>query len=657
MIYRAALSGNDHNLTAPTDAPFASAPYNLVGRFSPGGMPGTPIGPRLVCTARHVGITPGTQFTVQGVTVNVQEVIHAPSGADVDLCVTDAAFPSYALMYRGEAWSAANWVFMVGGGLGRGAGIYDGETLIGYNIGDFSTFAWRWGGAHPAFVTLTPAPGTTPNMGCLYDEGSPQSCYMTPGDSGGGVFINTGPSGAWRFMGPAVSASGNQARFSTPSAPWYGVIGALLTYDLAFIDNLNASPPDPVPAPEEPPPPPLEYPSPPSRPYPEPLPPARGDLVSFPSFPGDELPDELAITAGTIAVDVADGCLNISGGSGAFDTNRIECVNCYTADENWTMEVEITSPHPQPELPSAAYIGLQSQATGTGISSSVWGGIGFSAAANGHLILCAPSSARTVASATGALGLIGAGNQIRLTLTRARGIVTLTALNRTTNRSGMVSYRYAELANSLTTGAPIIYPPSTGRPAIASGGGSWAVKSLRFTSNTTKFPPIAVIGDDIACGLTQGLAGIGTRMRWSDTLQDTFGVPVPVFAGGGDTASMAQLRLPEIISIQPQVAVIGFGLNDVTRVGATTSQVIANIQALITTLETYQIKCKVLTGLPPLGELRASMTVAFPDKCIDTYPLFLSSTGGMHPAVSTDGIHPNQAGHEVLGRLIAGNLK
>jgi hypothetical protein len=274
MLFRDPALDNSHNLSPPTQAPFDTAPYDLVGHFIHGvsGIvmgPGTVIGPKLVCTAGHVGvgIPLGSTFRVLmaggWLEYILTEAFPSQSGSDAMYFRTNGSFPKWATMWNMEAWSPdTNWLFAVAGGLGRGAYQIDGEGFEWYEWGDASTFAWRWGVTRPDNLDLGALHPVAINRFRLTND--PECFGVAQGDSGGGCFIDAGPGGAWLYLGPLTSPGTDGKTFfdSTPAHPDFishGFGADIVINDLAQIAALNEGtfpeppePPEPEPAPSPP---------------------------------------------------------------------------------------------------------------------------------------------------------------------------------------------------------------------------------------------------------------------------------------------------------------------------------------------------------------------------------------------------------------------
>lgn len=124
-------------------------------------------------------------------------------------------------------------------------------------------------------------------------------------------------------------------------------------------------------------------------------------------------------------------------------------------------------------------------------------------------------------------------------------------------------------------------------------------------------------------------------------------------AGPGDKSREVLLRLPEIISLKPEVVYLKIGTNDTS---LPTWQ--ANITTIVSSLRRAGIKVILLTP-PPMNSTnkqpyRDSLFAMYPTSTIDLFtPLKATSGTGYNPTYdSGDGVHPNQAGHNLIAATI-----
>ena len=232
---------NTHNLTAPTDD--RGELWNVTGLLHDRFVV-VALGPRLVCTARHLGgITIGsTTIAIQGVTRVITAIIESPTSTDVQYLTLDADIPgAWARRWNNETFSATSNILAIHGkGLGRGDPIFVGPTLVGWLEGPEPTRARRWSQGKLAY--LEPQPTLT-RFGSRFEDPGSESAFGFNGDSGSGCFIDVGPGSGvnkWLYIGPMVSASSStEARFDTLQ---YGILGATILLDKDLIDGLIGLP-------------------------------------------------------------------------------------------------------------------------------------------------------------------------------------------------------------------------------------------------------------------------------------------------------------------------------------------------------------------------------------------------------------------------------
>ena len=184
MIFRNPAFDNSHNIATPADTTLAGL-YRYCGILGPqplveqANFIGTAIGPKLVCTADHIGAPVGTPFLYQGQTYSVvSRVVSTKTGAAY--LFLDRAMPNWAPLWREEAYSNQSQVFYVGHGMGRGTEILSGATLIGWNA--TPPHVTRW--AIALLARLDKDPGLTlPAFACYFENPSSECAGCVEGDA------------------------------------------------------------------------------------------------------------------------------------------------------------------------------------------------------------------------------------------------------------------------------------------------------------------------------------------------------------------------------------------------------------------------------------------------------------------------------------------
>lgn len=165
---------------------------------------------------------------------------------------------------------------------------------------------------------------------------------------------------------------------------------------------------------------------------------------------------------------------------------------------------------------------------------------------------------------------------------------------------------------------------------------------------------ILVLGDSLS-------AGYGLQLEQAfpaqlETVLKKRGHNVQVINAGisGDTSAGGAARLSWSLADQPDIVIVELGANDALR-GLSPQQTRDNLAAILTQLQKNKIRV-ILAGMKAprnLGEdyynsfdnlypaLAQEFQVAF-------YPFFLEGVAGRSDLNQADGIHPTQAGYEVI---------
>jgi lysophospholipase L1-like esterase len=119
--------------------------------------------------------------------------------------------------------------------------------------------------------------------------------------------------------------------------------------------------------------------------------------------------------------------------------------------------------------------------------------------------------------------------------------------------------------------------------------------------------------------------------------------------------------LPEILAHQPAEAVLMIGGNDL-QFGYPTNQWQSQYSNLVATLQANGVRVKHCLPTPrnvvDLTPLRDWIVATYPSAdIINTWTPLLQGTNQLNILYNTgDGVHPNDAGHLILGTIIRTNL-
>jgi len=199
-------SGNPlENTSAPTGI-YADSGWAYQGQY--GGFLGTMIAPQYFITAQHFG-TQGSTFvstaTLNGtadVTYTIDSAANGGqgywdiSGTDLRVLKINESFSSYAPIYTGSA-EAGSTLVVFGRGGPRGAEVQLSSVTHGWaHTGSDGVVRW---GANTVENYLQPSPVGNLLVAGFDAISGLQEATLSPGDSGGGMFINI--SGQWFLAG------------------------------------------------------------------------------------------------------------------------------------------------------------------------------------------------------------------------------------------------------------------------------------------------------------------------------------------------------------------------------------------------------------------------------------------------------------------------
>ena len=189
------------NSTAPS-GPLSDGGWKYVGAF--GWSMGTAIGPHHFITAKHVG-QPANEIVYQGKSYPILRSFEDPY-SDLRIFEIDGTFPNYAPLYS-RADELGKNIVVIGRGTQRGAPVSLGGKLRGWQWGA-GDMVQRWGENQ-----ISDATGTF--LYASFDEnGGPNKCMLSSGDSGGPIFINDG--GVWKLAG--IDSSINSSIMTSPTS-------------------------------------------------------------------------------------------------------------------------------------------------------------------------------------------------------------------------------------------------------------------------------------------------------------------------------------------------------------------------------------------------------------------------------------------------------
>ena len=173
---------------------------------------------------------------------------------------------------------------------------------------------------------------------------------------------------------------------------------------------------------------------------------------------------------------------------------------------------------------------------------------------------------------------------------------------------------------------------------------------------------VVTFGDSLTAGY-----GIDDQAAWPELIQQQLrevGTPVRVVNAGvsGDTSAGGLRWVSWILKANPDIVVLCLGANDGLR-GTSVAGTKRNLQSIIEQLQEQQVTV-VLAGmqLPPnLGHSHVrAFNAIFPDLAeqyeLSFIPFLLDGVAGKPALNLTDGIHPNEDGHQIIADMVAEHL-
>lgn len=249
----------------------------------------------------------------------------------------------------------------------------------------------------------------------------------------------------------------------------------------------------------------------------------------------------------------------------------------------------------------------------------------------------------------GALTSLSAGDMVDCTLTRSGWKITATATNRSNSQFSTCSL----ICNT---------PNGNERPTISRMcfypiSGTVFVDNVSFTINHKKPARYIVIGGSIS----DGFSASSQSAAYVSVIQSNFTQAVCNDSSSYNVTTNALNVLPEILSHQPATALLVIGGNDVLfNVPTATWQ--SNYSFLTTQLQAAGVRVKHVLPTPrnttDLTTLKTWVSTNFPaDSVIDVWtPMVTNLTKLKAVYDSGDGVHPNDAGHLLMGLIIRTNL-
>jgi lysophospholipase L1-like esterase len=192
-------------------------------------------------------------------------------------------------------------------------------------------------------------------------------------------------------------------------------------------------------------------------------------------------------------------------------------------------------------------------------------------------------------------------------------------------------------------------------------------KPIFFPTSNTKGPRVMIAGDSFGEG-TGASAGDPNMVQWLqwhmgwDDIWNTSSGGTGYFADGPRT-SLSDRYVNDIIDLAPNTVIIPLGINDQTLWGSNLAGTQAAMQTVWDGIRTALPSAEIVVVGPWPNNGGVGVTAAL--IAIDAWMQAQCATRGIQfispiqdgvTFVTSDGVHPDSAGHELLGAWLAGRL-
>lgn len=215
-------------------------------------------------------------------------------------------------------------------------------------------------------------------------------------------------------------------------------------------------------------------------------------------------------------------------------------------------------------------------------------------------------------------------------------------------------WRYTWISN-ISISSAVASLPKTGNPSITNFGGDIEISKWEFIANEFYNPILAIIGDSI----TQCYFANTMIKRWADIQQQPF--RRSILGCGGDTAAIAYTRLADINLLMPKNVLIFLGANETstTTFNTNLTNIITYLLALSPTPRIIFTSCipKTSSDRAAYNTVIRNLCTAYSLQYINIYTPLKGTGFSLATAYdSGDGIHPNNAGHALIGLTVKNNI-
>jgi lysophospholipase L1-like esterase len=248
---------------------------------------------------------------------------------------------------------------------------------------------------------------------------------------------------------------------------------------------------------------------------------------------------------------------------------------------------------------------------------------------------------------------LAAGDMVDCSLSRSGWTMSATASNRANGQVSTTSFEFSDFAT------PRLEAPTISRICFYLLQGTVYVDNLSFSIDRRKPARFVVIGDSIS----EGYDATDYANAYVNVVRSNFTQAVCNDSGSYNTTDNSVSLLPEILAHQPGTAILMIGGNDLL-FSYPTAQWQNNYSNLVAQLQANGVKVKHCWPTPrtpvDLRPLKNWISAHYPAQdIIDVWTPLVTSNYKLKPAYDNydnDGVHPNDAGHLVIGQIIRTNL-
>lgn len=244
---------------------------------------------------------------------------------------------------------------------------------------------------------------------------------------------------------------------------------------------------------------------------------------------------------------------------------------------------------------------------------------------------------------------LAVGDVVDCSFTRAGFDMIATASNRANGQVTSSAFRYVATTSAQS--------PTISSVCIYGEGGPVYLDDISLTINRRKPARFIVLGDSISDGF--GVTRYAAEYR--SVIQSNYTTTVCNDSSSWNTTSNTLMAMPEILAHKPGTAILMIGGNDVF-LNVPEAQWKTQYSNIVSQLESNGVLVKHCLPTPRNNvDLRVlkdwiSTNYAGPN-LIDLWTPLLNGTSGLKSAYNTgDDVHPNDAGHTLMGSIIRTNL-